>query len=332
MNWLKRSTPFWFAMFACALCASAQSGSMSAAAGGSGSAASAGSAANASAAAAAAAATSDASMATPSSTSPDSPRTDPYSPFDSSNATVNLRHIMPLDDPPELNVMAVDSINQEDCGTWTAVGAHSATVSMTRLEVPGKARGVYQHACGELKKKKMDDAQRDAQKALDEYHNYPAAWVLLGQVYYNTSDMSQAQKACSTASQIDPDYAASYLCLAAIASKQQNWDEAQKLSDHALMLAPLKDCFALYYRAEAAFHHQDLPAAERNALDAAGADINHQMPEIELLLARIYSAMKKSDEATTQVRNYLKFNHRPDGPAAVDAELATIADPQQQAK
>jgi Tfp pilus assembly protein PilF len=328
MDWLKRSTPCLLAIFAVAVCASAQSNSMSASAGGSGSAASSAAVANANAAAAA---DSDASIATPSASSAPSdvsPRTDPYSPFDSSNTTVNLRHIIPPDDPPDLTVMAIDSINQEDCGTWTAVGAHSATVSMTRLEVPGKARGVYQHACGQLKKKKMENAQHDAEKALDEYHNYPAAWVLLGQVYYDTSDMAQAEKACSTASQIDPGYAASYLCLAAIATKQQNWNEARKFSDHALLLAPLKDCFALYYRAEAAFHQQDLRAAERNALDAAGADTNHQMPEIELLLARIYSTMKKSDEATVQMRNYLKFNHKPDGPAAVDAELATIADPQ----
>ena len=298
---------------------------MSASAGGSGSAASSTGAAVANANAAAAAADSDASMATPS-TAPADMRTDPYSPFDSSNPTVNLRRLMSPDEPPELTVMAVDSINQEDCGTWTAVGARSATVSMTRLEVPGKARGIYQHACGELKKKKMENAEREAEKALDEYHKYPAAWVLLGEAYFDTSDMTEAEKACSTASQIDPGYAASYLCLAAIASKRENWDEARKFSDHALLLAPLKDCFALYYRAEAAFHQQDLHAAERSALDAAGADASHQMPEIELLLARIYSAMKKSDEASVQIRNYLKFNHKPDGQAAVDAELATLTD------
>jgi predicted Zn-dependent protease len=229
------------------------------------------------------------------------------------------------DTPPELTVMAIDTINQEDCGTWTQIGAHSATVSTLRLEVPGKARGVYQRACGELKKKKLDDAQRDAERAVDQYHDYPAAWVLLGQVFYKTNNLDRAQDACSKASQIDPHYVASYLCLAAVADRQQNWNQAQSLSDHALLLSPLKNACALYYKAEAAFHTADLRDAEKNALDAAGADMNHQMPEIELLLARIYSAMKKSDEATIRVHNYLKFAHEPADPAAVSAELAAIS-------
>lgn len=231
--------------------------------------------------------------------------------------------------PPEMTVVAIDSINQEDCGTWTQVGVHSATVSTVRLEVPGKARGIYQRACSELKKKKLDDAQRDAEKAVSEHHDYPAAWVLLGQVYYKTSDMDDAHDACANATKIDPDYVASYLCLAAIAEHQQNWDQATTFSDHALEISPLKNAFALYYKAEAAFHRQDLHAAERNALDAVGADTNHQLPETELLLARIYSIMKKSDEATVRVHNYLKFAHQPDGPAAVNAQLAAITQTEQ---
>ena len=253
-------------------------------------------------------------------------RTDPYSPFDAnSNSINNIKRMMYEDTSPQLTVAAIDSINQEDCGTWTQVGVHSATVSMVRLEVPGKARGIYQKACNELKKKKVDDAHRDTEKALANDGNYPAAWVLLGQLYYNSSDMSNAREACSKAAQIDPGYVAPYLCLAAIADRQQDWDEAQKLSDQALQISPLKNTFALYYKAEAAFYKQDLPSAERNALDAAGADNNHQLPEVELLLARIYSAMKKSDEAAARVRKYLKFSHEPDGPTAVNAQLAAIS-------
>ena len=252
-------------------------------------------------------------------------RPDPYAPFDSGNSASNSLRRMMYDDPlPELNVVAIDSINQEDCGTWTQVGAHSATVSTVRLEVPGKARGVYQRACSEMKKKKIDDAERDAEKAVTQFHDYPAAWVLLGQAYYNSSDMKDADSACSTASEIDPDYVSSYLCLAAIADHQQDWEQAQKFSDHALQISPLKNAFALYYKAEAAFHKSDLRGAEKTALDAAGADTTHQLPEIELLLARIYSSMKKSDEAAARVKNYLKFAHQPDGPAAVSAQLTAI--------
>jgi tetratricopeptide (TPR) repeat protein len=225
----------------------------------------------------------------------------------------------------EMSVMPVDEINQEDCGTWTQVGAHSATVSTVRLEVPGKARGVYQKACNELKKKKLDDAQRDAQRAVEAYDDYPAAWVLLGQAFYNGNEMDRSHDACTKASEIDPGYVAAYLCLAAIAERQKDWDQAQTLSNRALTITPLKNSYALYYKAEAAFHLGSLKDAEQNALDAAGADFNHQMPEIELLLARVYSAMKNTDQAAVRVRNYLKFAHQPDSPAAVSAQLALIS-------
>jgi tetratricopeptide (TPR) repeat protein len=276
----------------------------------------------------------DASVASPSptpatanSSSGPTLRSDPYAPFDTGNSAENLKRLMDEDGGITLNITSIDSINQEDCGTWTAAGVHSSTVSMTRLEVPGKARGEYQRACSEMKKKKLQDAHKDAEKAIADHHSYPAAWVLLGQVYFNTSDMNDARQACSKAAEVDPEYVASYLCLAAIADREQNWDEAQKLSDHALGISPLKNSFALYYKADAAFHTEHLRDAEKDALDAAGADTNHQLPEIELLLARIYSAMRKPDEAVLRIRKYLKFAHRPDGPAAVDAQLAAITSP-----
>ncbi len=261
-------------------------------------------------------------------------RSDPYSPFDSSNGGVSLKKLMSDDqDPPAaMSVMSLDTINQEDCGTWTQVGAHSATVSMVRLEVPGKARGVYQKACSELKKKKLEAAEHEAKKAVDQFRDYPAAWVLLGQAFYNANDMDHAQDACSQASSIDPGYVAPYLCLAAVANHERDWDQAQALSDRALLLSPLKNAYALYYKAEAAYHKGDMREAEKNALDAAGADTNHQLPEIELLLARIYSAMKNSSEAALRMRDYLKFAHEPSDAAAVRAQLAALTDENPEAK
>lgn len=231
------------------------------------------------------------------------------------------------DDAPAtsaMTVMSLDTINQEDCGTWTQVGVQSSTVSMVRLEVPGKARGVYQKACSELKKKKLEAAEHEAKRAVDAYHNYPAAWVLLGQAFFKGNDMDRAQDACTRASEIDPGYVAPYLCLAAVADHERDWDEAQTQSERALLLSPLKNAYALYYKAEAAYHKGQLREAEKDALDAAGADTAHQLPEIELLLARVYAAMKDESEAAVRVRNYLKFAHEPSDPAAVNSQMAAI--------
>ena len=229
-----------------------------------------------------------------------------------------------LADDAAIQVQPIDNINQEDCGTWTQAGARSATVSTVRLQVPGKARGVYQRACGELKKKKFADAERDAQKALDEDKKYPAAWVLLGQAYFTSNQLDRASQACSQASEVDPHYVASYLCLAAVADRNKDWDKVGSFSDRALILSPLQNAYAFYYKADAAFHHGKLEDAKHYAEDAAGADRSHQMPEIQLLLARIYSSMNNSEAAEVQMRNYLKFSHEPMDAATVTAQLNSL--------
>lgn len=232
---------------------------------------------------------------------------------------------MSPDAPPPIILTPLDTITEEDCGTWTQVGVQSATVSTIRLEVPGKARKLYQRACGEMKKKRFDDAESDAQKVVDQYNQYPAAWVLLGQVFYNTQRFDHAKDACGQAAKIDPDYVASYICLAAIASQERDWDDAQDFSKRALRESPLRNPYGRYYRAEAAYEKGDFRDAEKNALGAVSDDSSHQMPEIELLLARIYYAMKKSDDAALSIRDYLKWKHQPADSAAVEAQLSALS-------
>jgi predicted Zn-dependent protease len=219
----------------------------------------------------------------------------------------------------------MDGISQEDCGAWTQIGARSATVSTVRLEVPGKARSAYQKACGEFKKKKMADAERDAQKVVTDFPKFPAAWVLLGESYYYEERMDPAREACTQASTVDPNYVSPYLCLAAIADAQQDWPQTGDIADKALGASPLQNPYGLYFKADSSFHMGQYKQAESLAQSALEADTTHQIPDIQFLLARIYHAMNNLSAAEAQLRDYLKLQHQPTDADSVKTLMASIS-------
>ena len=71
---------------------------------------------------------------------------------------------------------------EHSCSLWAIAGTQGATVSAAMLRVPGKARGEYRKACGDLNGKKLAGAEQHLRKAVQEYPRYADAWVLLGQV------------------------------------------------------------------------------------------------------------------------------------------------------
>ncbi len=197
-------------------------------------------------------------------------------------------------------------MDSEGCNSWTESGVHSPTVSVARLAVPGKATGEYQRGCGAYKDKRLDQAERHLRKAIDIYPSYPAAWVVLGQVLDAQHKREDARQACSEAIKIDATYVAPYLCLAEFSATEDDWKQVSSLSERALALDPANNPYSLYYTAAAAFHLNDLAAAERNALAAVALDPWHHIPRLHLLLAQIYAAKGEPDEEAAQLRDYLK--------------------------
>ncbi|HKV06031.1 MAG TPA: hypothetical protein VJO53_13120 [Candidatus Acidoferrales bacterium] len=216
-------------------------------------------------------------------------------------------------------------VDAESCNSWTEAAAKSPTVSMARLAVPGKASGEFQKACGNLKGRRLPDAETHARKAVQIYPDYPAAWVLLGQVLEAEDKKVDARSACSHALGVDPDYVASYLCLAAFAAGDNDWDQVTRLSDQALALDPLSDPYALYYAADAGFHHHQLVQAEMKARNAVQLDTWHRMPELHMLLANIYQAEGDAHNEAAQLREFLKYAPNSKDAPAVKTALAQLS-------
>jgi len=220
-----------------------------------------------------------------------------------------------------------DLTRAEACNSWTESGVHSPVVSVARLRIPGKATGEYQRACKELKDKRAAGAEDHARKAIQLYPDYAAAWVVLGQALDAQHKTEDARDACLQAEHVDSQYVAPYLCLAELAEREKNWPELTNISDRALGLDPVNNYYALYYSATAAFHANRLADAETKALDAVKLDTWNQLPQLHLLLARIYAAKGDAREEAAQLHRYLKI--APNAPESAEAKnlLAQVETP-----
>jgi predicted Zn-dependent protease len=219
---------------------------------------------------------------------------------------------------PSVEVMKL--VDAESCNSWTEAGLRSPTVSVSRLSVPGKASGEYQKACGAFKDKRYTDAEGHVRKALSAYEDYAAAWVLLGQILDAQHKPDEARDACEKASKADPNYSPPYVCQAEFAARAKDWDALSKSAKRALELDPANNMYAYYYSAMAALHYKVLPEAELDGQSAVKLDAQHRLPQVHLLLAKVYEEKGNRDAEAAELREYLKRN-----PKAAESEAVRSA-------
>ncbi len=206
---------------------------------------------------------------------------------------------------------------QEDCLRWTVAGVQGVTVSLARLAVPKDARKNFESACASLKDKRLPQAEEQVRKAIGEYPNFVAAWVMLGQILTSQQQPDKARDACSHALSADANYVPAYLCMADITYGAESWDEVLDYSTRAIALDPVHDAYAFFYSAAALYNKGDLARAENNAAHAVEIDKLHRDPEMVFLLAKIHQAQGAASAAVTELHEFLKL-----APDSKDSTLA----------
>ncbi len=259
----------------------------------------------------------------------------PRDPFDGitgisrSNGTTSPKNPLPDEIPPGIEVSPISAdvyqlTTLEACNSWTEFGVHSPAVSVARLRIPGKAASEYQKACGALKDKRLPTAEEHARKAIQMYPDYAAAWVVLGQILKAERKTEDARGACLQAQRVDAGYVAPYLCLAEFAAQAKDWQEVGRLAGRALDLDPVDNFYALYYSASAAFYGDRSAEAEAKALDAIKLDKWNRLPQLHMLLARIYAGNGDARGEAVQLRRYLKLSPSAEDSAEARQTLAKL--------
>jgi tetratricopeptide (TPR) repeat protein len=227
----------------------------------------------------------------------------------------NSEVYFPTNDPFPKKPTPVDE--DDACLPWNLFDGRSSSISATRLGVPGKARGQYQKACEAFKKIDLTKAEEHLRVAIDKYPNYPAAWVMLGQVMLGQQKLTDAHDACSKPIKVDPTYLPPYLCLAGLLDREKNWSELQTWSDRFNGLSLSGDLYSNYYRGLALFHLHKFTEAEKNITQAISLDSAHHQPNLYFLLAQIYGEEGNFPGASAQIQQFVKYT-----PNRQDKDLA----------
>jgi tetratricopeptide (TPR) repeat protein len=226
--------------------------------------------------------------------------------------------------PHDASLAQKNSENDDACLLPPLTLVHNPTVATSHLQVPAKARKEYAEACAALKDKKTENVEKHLRKAVQEYPQFSAAWVTLGQVLAARQQNEDARSACSQGSSADSNYVPAYLCLADIAAREKAWDEVLKLSGRALELDPAANAVAYEYNAAANLRVNKLADAEKSALRALEIDKNNTEPRVHFVLAQIYEAKGDSENEVAQLREYLKFASNPEDIAMVEQYLSQL--------
>jgi tetratricopeptide (TPR) repeat protein len=196
--------------------------------------------------------------------------------------------------------------------------------SVDSLEVPPKAQKEYGAACSAVKSNRLAAAEQHLRKAVQIYPKYVAGWVMLGQILEAQQQPDRARSACLQASEADPNYLASYLCLAEIAGREEKWGEVLRHTTRALELDPVHSPYAYFFSAIAYFHLNQFAEAEQRALKAGEIDREHHEPRVQFLLGQIYKAKNEPMNAAAQLREYLKYAPNAKDSEAVKKDLAQL--------
>ena len=203
-------------------------------------------------------------------------------------------------------------------------GLRKATVGVTDLQIPAKAKNEYEHGCKALRNRNMAEAGKHLRNALKQYQRYAAAWVMLGQSLEVEQKTEEARAACSQPVADGSEYLPAFLCLADISARLQKWDDVLKLSTRVLEIDPTTDAVGYAYNAAANFNLHNLSKAEESALKAIQIDSSHNDPRVHFLLAQIYEAKSDRPNEANQLREYLKYASDPNDVEMVKSYLAGL--------
>jgi tetratricopeptide (TPR) repeat protein len=236
---------------------------------------------------------------------------------ESSLNSCELRAMLPGYRSETISLAGKRYMGESEVGTMILhrmANVEGLTISATSVGAPKDAKKAYEHGMDAIKKNKVDDAQKDFEKAVDVYPKYAAAWFELGRLYQRRDHYDQAKEAYNKSIAADSKYVNPYEGMYILAFREQKWQDVADLTEKVIRMNPYDFPSAFYYNGLANLQLQKWDAAEKSAREAVKLDTHHENPRTNYILG-IALANKHDFEAAAEcLRTYLK-----DAPDAKDA-------------
>jgi tetratricopeptide (TPR) repeat protein len=212
------------------------------------------------------------------------------------SSAIQLANRRTMDDP-EVGTIILHRMGQDE----------GSTVSMTSMLAPKDAKKAYEKGLDALKKKKVEDAEKEFQKAVTSYPKYADAWYRLGVIQMDEKNNDAARASFKQAMTADPKLVTPYVNMAILDGHDAKWKEVAENTTKAIRLDPVDFPVAFYFDALANYNLQNFEAAEKSARQLQKLDTAHRFPIADRILASVLADRKDYSGAAQEMRNYLKF-------------------------
>ena len=194
--------------------------------------------------------------------------------------------------------------------------AKATAISMTTLEAPKDAKKSWEKAQKLMQQKspKMDEADKELEKAVEVYPKFAAAWYMLGENRLALKDEDGARKAFENSLAADSQYVKPYMQLALLDVKAGQWDSAADITNRLVQLNPYFSQ-AYFFNAVANFNRGKMDLAEKSARAVLKDDGQNHFPQAHHLLGSILAQKGDFPSAAGEFRSFLQL-----APAAPNAD------------
>ena len=110
------------------------------------------------------------------------------------------------------------------------------TISVVSALAPKDARRAYEKGRDDEAKNKLDDAQKNFEKAVSVYPQYSSAWFELGRIDERGNRIDEARKAYQQAIAAEPKFILPHEQLSWLALREAKWQELVDMTDKWLVL------------------------------------------------------------------------------------------------
>lgn len=194
------------------------------------------------------------------------------------------------------------------------------TASADELAIPKQARKHFEEGM-----KKIDSDPQDAarlfQKAVDEYPQFARAYAMLGVSQFHLKKLDEAEKAANRAAEIDPRLAIPHTLLGKIYVQQGKYNEAETQLLEASRLDP-KSWEAPYELARCYYSMKQFDKAMKVGLRVHG--MPGAPTTVHLLMVDLYGAVHDPDNSLRELEEFSKADPQSPYMAAVKRRIDTL--------
>ena len=194
------------------------------------------------------------------------------------------------------------------------------TVSVTALRVPEKARNLFARAEEAFHKNKLEEAWKQAQKALDVLPTYSEALTMRGILRIAKGDHIGGAQDLQASIKNDSNYPLAYFALGALQNLQGQFDQARQTLEQGLRVQP-NSWHGYFELSKSMLGKSDYRSALKDIVKAES--LGAKYPPVYLVKAHALLGLKFYGEAATEFEHYLQLD--PGGPNAADARKSLQA-------